>query len=245
MADVHSPEPAGRVRRALFVLLTTVLAAWFATSPAPAQESDEGAWFAFAGQGRLPDASSDQRLRWWFDAHARFFEGSDGFETGILRPGLGYDLNPDTTAWMGYAWIRNDPPAGGFDEHRIWQQLTWGKRYDWGIPFSRTRLEQRFDERGSDVGWRLRQFVRWTRPVASGSRLGWRVWDEAFLDLNDTDWGQDVGLNQNRAFSGLGWTLDRSGRHTLEVGYLNQYLARDGADDASNHILAVTLLANY
>lgn len=221
------------------------LLALFLAVPAQAQDSDEGAWFAFAGQGELGQRSEDGRFRWWFDAHARFFEDSDGFETSILRPGLGYDLSENSTAWLGYAWIRNDPPSGGFDEHRIWQQLTWSERFDWGTPFARTRLEQRFDERGGETGWRLRQFVRWTRPVQPGADWGWRVWDEAFLDLNDTAWGQDVGINQNRAFVGLGWTLDRSRRHTLEFGYLNQYLARDGAPDASNHILAITLLASY
>lgn len=221
------------------LVLTAVLAA---LSTASAQESDEGLWLAFAGQGRL-EGAGDGRLRWWFDGHARFFEDSDGFETSIVRPGLGYDLGSDFTAWLGYAWIRNDPRAGAFDEQRIWQQLTWGRRYDWGTPFSRTRLEQRFDERAGDTGWRLRQFVRWTRPVSEGSKLGWRLWDEVFVELNDTSWGQDIGLRQNRAFAGLGWSLDD--RLTLEFGYLNQHIRRDDADDSSNHVLALTLLGNF
>ena len=91
---------------------------------------------------------------------------------------------------MGYAWIRNDPPGGAIDEQRIWQQLTWGRPYDWGTPLLRTRLEQRFDERRSDTGWRLRQFARWTKPVSPESRLGYRVWDEVFYDLNDTNWAR-------------------------------------------------------
>jgi len=209
-----------------------------------AQDSDTGAWFAFAGQGHLDYPNPDAKWRWWFDAHARFFEDSDGFETSIVRPGVGYDVGENGVAWLGYAWIRNDPPAGAFDEHRVWQQYTWGKGYDWGTPFSRTRLEQRFDERGGETGWRLRQFLRWTRPVNEGSRLGWRVWDEVFFDLNDTAWGQDTGLRQNRLFGGLGWTFDDDGMYTLEFGYLNQHLLRSGADDASNHILAMTFLMN-
>ena len=227
---------ASRALRTLALLLLPL-----ATS-LPAQSSDRGAWFAYAGQGRLGDAGTS-RWRWWFDGHARFFEDSDGFETSIVRPGLGYDLDEHFTAWLGYGWIRNDPPSGSFDEHRVWQQLTWGRPYDWGTPFSRTRLEQRFDERGGETGWRLRQFLRWTRPVQPGSSLGFRVWDEVFIDLNDTQWGQDTGLRQNRAFLGLGWTLDA--RHTLEFGYMNQHLARSGGPDSSNHILAFTLLGSY
>lgn len=223
-------------------LALLLLAALLAPTPAHAQDSDEGAWLAFAGQGRLEGARASG-LRWWFDAHARFFDDSDGFETSILRPGIGYDLGERATLWLGYAWIRNDPPAGAFDEQRVWQQWTWGRAYGWGTPFLRTRLEQRFDERGGDTGWRLRQFVRWTRPLSDGSRLGWRVWDEVFYDLNDTSWGQDVGFRQNRAFAGLGWALD--GQLTLELGYLNQRLWRDGARDSSNHVLAITLLGNF
>lgn len=229
------------VARILLALLVPLCMA----PTAAAQDSDEGLWFAFASQGRIGESEPGGRLRWWFDAHARFFDESDGFETSIVRPGIGYDLGEHSTAWLGYAWIRNDPPSGDFDEHRIWEQLTWGRTFAWGTPFLRTRLEQRFDERGGETGWRLRQFVRWTRPVRPSSRLGWRVWNEVFLDLNDTGWGQDVGPRQNRAFGGLGWALDGSGRTTLEFGYLNQHLWRDGAEDASNHILAVTLLASF
>lgn len=234
-----------RTNSFVFPLLLALGVSLIGSRPAQAQSSDVGAWFAFAGQGRLGESSPDARWRWWFDAHARFFEESDGFETSIVRPGVGYELGEHTTAWLGTAWIRNDPPGGHFDEFRIWQQLTWGKRYDWGTPFSRTRLEQRLDERGGETGWRLRQFIRWTKPVSEGSRLGWRVWDEVFVDLNDTNWGQDTGLRQNRAFAGLGWKLDEAGPYTLEFGYLNQHVLRDGARDSSNHVLAITLLGNF
>lgn len=95
------------------------------------------------------------------------------------------------------------------------------------------------------MGWRIRQFARWTRPLSPDSRFGIRMWDEIFVELNDTDWGQDVGLRQNRAFIGLGYDLGSSGRHTLEFGYLNQTIFRDGAEDSMNHILAFTLLSNF
>lgn len=225
------------------------LAAWLVASSiagaAPAvdaQNSGEGLWSAFAATGRLTE-DTDSRWRWWFDGHARFFDDSDGFETSIVRPGLGYQLNESTTAWFGYAWIRNDPESGGFDEHRIWQQLIWSRRYDWGTPLLRTRLEQRFDDRGSETGWRLRQFARWVRPLGDESRLSWRVWDEAFYELNDTTWGQDTGFRQNRAFAGMGYRIDDS--LTLEFGYLNQHFWRDGADDTNNHIVGVTLFGSF
>ena len=225
--------------------LRVLLALTLLAAPAAGQglEDDAGAWFAFAGNGAIERGGETTRWRWWFDAHARFFEDSDGFGQSILRPGIGYDLSDSVTAWLGYGWIVTEPSSGSsFDEHRIWQQLTWSTRVDSGNVFSRTRLEQRFVETGDDVGWRFRQFLRYTHPLATDSPLGFRVWDEVFLAFNDTDWGANDGLDQNRLFAGLGWTFRDAEHWTVEFGYLNQYLYRSSATDGMNHILAVTLL---
>lgn len=212
-----------------------------------AEDQDFGAWFALAGQGQLGSAQ-DARWRWWLDTHFRTFEDSDGFDTSIVRPGLGYDLGKATTLWIGYGWIHNDPPArSDVDEHRLWQQLTWGtklgerKRLDLYV---RTRLEQRWLEGGDDTGWRFRQFLRIVRPLAPGSRWSLRVWDELFLPLNDTDWGARAGFGQNRAFAGLGATLDRERKYTLEFGYLNQFINRRDTD-LMNHIVSLQLLLSF
>lgn len=123
--------------------------------------------------------------------------------------------------------------------------MIWTNTYDWGTPFLRSRFEQRFDDRGSETGLRFRQFVRWTYPLTLDGSFGARLWDEVFIDTNDTGWGQDIGLRQNRAFAGLGWALDSQRRHTLEFGYMNQHLFRDGSEDDSNHIFSITLRSNF
>lgn len=115
-------------------LLTPLLVAFAAAVALPdrasAQRIDQGAWFAFAGQGALDRiVPSGSRWRWWYDGHARFFNDSNGFETSIVRPGVGYELSARAVAWLGYAWIRNDPIPDHFDEQRVWQQLTWGDRF--------------------------------------------------------------------------------------------------------------------
>jgi hypothetical protein len=235
-----APLRPGRIAAGILALLALAPA-----GAAQGLDQDLGIWTAFAGQGSLRSGGEKTRWRWWFDAHARFQHQSDGFEQSIVRPGLGYDLSPEATAWLGYAWIVTDPEAGGsFDEHRVWQQLTWGRTIDAGAVFSRTRLEQRWLETGDDVGWRLRQFLRLARPVSEGSHLAWRFWDEGFFDLNDTDWGAHSGFAQNRLFAGLGWTFEDAEHLTLEFGYLNQLIYRRSADDSMNHVLALTLLVS-
>jgi hypothetical protein len=218
-----------------------VLALISGTARAQDPVQDWGAWFAFAGQGHFAFPDPDARWRWWFDTHARFLDDAGGFHQSIVRPGLGYDLSKETTLWGGYGWIYTSRDgAPGFDEHRIWEQLTWGRTVEANTYYSRSRLEQRFVETGDDVGWRFRQFLRLTRPLRSEQGLGLRIWDEVFFALNDTDWGGSSGFDQNRLFIGFGWAFDE---HTvLELGYLNQYL--DRAVDEMNNILSVQLLLN-
>lgn len=202
---------------------------------------DFGAWFSVNTQGKCDHRGERSKLRWWFDGHLRYLDDSDGFNQSIFRPGIGYQLNPNTNVWMGYAWI-NELPANGnpvFDENRIWQQLIWSKKLDQRTVWSRSRLEQRFVETGSDTGWRFRQFCKMDRPLHEESSLSIVAWDEFFLDLNETDWGQQGSFSQNRIFVGLGKKFDGPNSPKIEIGYLNQFLRRKSADDRFNHILSV------
>ncbi len=206
-------------------------------------EEDVGAWLVVAGQGHLQPKQEDSRLRWWFDGQLRFADNSNGFNQSIVRPGVGYDLSKTTTLWLGYGWFHTDPSSKpAFEEHRIWQQFTWNLKLGSSRLQSRTRLEQRFLETGDDVGWRFREFVRFTPPPSSKTGFGLRFWDEVFVNLNDTDWGTKAGFDQNRFFAGVGWILNEDKDLILEVGYLNQYIRRPSAADSMNHLLFVQLL---
>ena len=204
---------------------------------------DAGLWFMFAGQGPLGSgADSESRWRWWFDAQPRYLEDTSGLHQGLLRPGVGYTLGARTSAWLGYAYVTTDRGSRtDSEENRIWQQFLWLPRYG-DVRFqSRTRLEQRFLDTGSDTGWRFRQFVKAGWPVPVADRLSVVGYEELFLDLNDTSWGQRGGFAQNRLFVGLAWALDAGRRTSLEIGYLNQFI-NSRATDRMNHILAINLL---
>ena len=205
---------------------------------------DYGAWFMFLGEGRFTEETSKYgRFKWWFDAHARFLDDSSGFAQSILRPGLGYAISDAVSVWLGYAWVHTDlEQSRGIDENRIWQQLIWSTRFEPVNFMSRSRLEQRFLDTGSDTGWRFRQFIKVAYPFEN-SRLGLAAYDELFFDLNDTDWGADGGIDQNRVFAGVGVKLAASAK--AEIGYLNQFVRRANRDDAHNHILSLTLLLAY
>lgn len=217
---------------------------------AKAQQSDTlddyGAWFMFMGEGRFAkDHPEYSRIRWWFDAQARFLNDSNGYDQGLLRPGLGYDLSDEVSVWLGYAWVHSEPEGSrSFEENRIWQQLLWTKRFEPVNFMSRTRLEQRFVETGSETGWRFRQFFKLSVPFDE-SRLGLAAYDELFFDLNNTDWGADTGFRQNRLFAGFSWKLNENGGTWAEIGYLNQFLNNQNRSDRMNHILSINLFVKF
>jgi hypothetical protein len=235
------------VRTALSLALVLVAIMHLTTaSPARADpHHDAGLWFMAAAQG--PISKENPRLsrwRWWFDGHARFFEDSDGYGQSIVRPGVGYAISDKSTLWVGYGWIRTSPPSGSdFDENRIWQQWTTSASLATATLSWRSRLEQRFVEGGDDVGWRFRQFVKLSQPIAFDSRLRLVGYDEIFFGLNTTDWGAQGGLDQNRLFAGLGWQVEQG--TNIEVGYLNQFVRRQGTEDLMNHILSLNLLLRF
>ncbi len=203
--------------------------------------NDSGVWVAFFGRGDIASHRTD-RLKWWFDGHARFFDDTDGFGQSIVRPGIGYALDERVTLWAGYGWIRSSPATSAdFDEHRIWQQLTWSKPFDCLTLGFRSRLEQRLLETGDDTGLRFRQLISWRQPFACAEEYTFVLWDEGFFHLNDTDWGANSGFDQNRAFVGFGRKLHTDSRWRVEIGYLNQHINRLGPGNLTNHLLSVNI----
>lgn len=208
-------------------------------------DHDGGGWLMLFAHGSFAPATPKLRsVRWWFDLQPRFTEDSD-YEQLLVRPGVGLDVGHGASLWLGYAYINTDPATrASFDEHRIWQQLLWSTKLGSLGLQSRTRLEQRFVDTGSDTGWRARQFVKATYPLAFRSQLGLAAYDELFIDLKDTDFGADGGLSQNRLFAGFAWKLDDSGRTVVELGYLNQYINNTGRADTMNHLASLNLLVS-
>ena len=128
--------------------------------------------------------------------------------------------------------------AGGvLHENRIVEQLTWGA----GAISLRTRVEERSIENNSGTSMRVRQQLRYSRPLSAGGRTSFVGWDEASFHANTTT-RNARGFDQNRAFAGIGRPL--GGLARLEIGYLNQYLRSRTAPNHLNHVLsAIVTLA--
>jgi hypothetical protein len=190
-------------------------------------------WTALFVQGRTaPGVDASPGV--WLDVHARRTRDST---VSVLRPAFGYYFDRRFSVWAGYAFVPTflDGAPDRF-EHRPWEQLQ--AMLPWGdaIFMLRTRLEQRWVQQQDGLGWRGRQLVRWQHAL--GGDFAAVVWDEVFVGLNETGWGQPGGLDQNRAFVGFGW-IPRAGVR-LEPGYLSVWLPR-AARDTLVHALSVNL----
>jgi len=227
-------------------LLPFLIAASANVLAAPTVE-DFQSWDALMAQGSFAPLNQVlKNWRWWFEGQARFYADADKFGQGMIRPGLGYALTPTASVWLGYAWLPTHPVGkAAFDEHRIWQQFSWSLPTDLGTLSTRSRLEQRFTDTGSQTGWRFRQLVKFVYPLHFEPRLSLVAFDEFFVNLNNTDWNAHAGFDQNRAFAGLGWNFDAGKHYRAEVGYLNQYIQAERAADKMNHVLSATLFVNY
>lgn len=228
------------LRKQLTGMFCSALLAMCATT-ARADTSDFQAWSALALSGTPSDES---RFLLWFDGHARFRDDAGRLGVSIIRPGIGWRVSESLDLWLGYA--RVVARAGGapdVEEDRVWQQATYPISAVWGGKLSgRSRLEQRFRDSQDDTGWRIRQFLRWEKPLASEG-LSVVLWDELFVDLNNTNWGQDTGFGQNRLFAGLARRWSQGMR--AEIGYLHNAINTAGPNNASNHNLSASLFISF
>lgn len=182
------------------------------------------------------------RLHLWLDLQPRY--GGTGAVT-LVRPGLGLQLAEGLILHAGYAWVARWPEqAPSVHEHRLWEQLFFTRRFEetWDL-LLRARLEQRFVTSGDDVGLRFRFMARGAWWLERDGPLALVLWDELFLGLGATDWGASSGFDQNRLFLGL--AIRGLARTRFELGYLNLYLRRPGAEDRVDHVASFNLFASF
>ena len=230
----HSSRPCTWLA---YVIVGTV--GLVASAQVSATEDNNAAWTIFTTTNAFRSDDGASRWHYWFDAQARYFDLDSRTNQYLVRPGLGYEINDNLTAWGGYAHLRSRNRAGiGADENRYWQQLTWtAGRWNNGKITMRARLEQRSVSSGDDLGFVLRLNAKYVRPIGDDGKTSLILAVEPFVDLRDTDWGGESGLGQNRSYIGIGWRTATN--VTIETGYMNQYIWRDSGENRSNHVAVI------
>jgi len=208
------------------------------TGIAQAREThDEQLWVNVTALGSVRGA-----LIYHAEIQPRIGGGLSRLDQLMLRVGLGVKLSNSLSVYQGYARVRT-PVEGGARpdtlEDRSFQQISWklSPRFS-----SRTRLEQRWISTGSDVGWRLREMVRYALPLSSHAgpqdvkALGWV---EGFVALNDTNVGARQGFDRVRTF--IGAEVPVGGKSALEIGYMNQLVKQRTRSDTMDHVASISL----
>jgi hypothetical protein len=254
MSSRHSiVRPAKRLFPALRFIIAIVACSLmpFASSVAWAEfQSDTQVWGAVLARGNFAylNPNLNKRWLWWMEGQARYRDCCNSEFTlnqSLIRPGLGYALTDQSTVWLGYAHAWNELPDNtDIQEDRIWEQYMWSGKTPLGAFTSRSRLEQRWQANGGDTAGRFRQFFKFSWPISFLPGTDFVVWDEVFVNLNNTDWGPKLqshqGFDQNRGFVGFGYRFTPEIK--TEIGYLNQYIdVHSSSNNRMNNIFSVWL----
>lgn len=201
--------------------------------PAHAQQQDEQLWLQVNTNVPLAD-----RVRITLEQIGRFSDRQGGLYQTEFGGLLSYRASKNIEFGFGYRWVGAYNGNTAADEDRLRQQVVG----TFGPVTTRFRIDERFNTRGSEVGFRIRPLIRYNH------RLGTRgvalfVSHESFFLPNSTSWGQRAGYERMRNIFGVTLPLGRG--VTGDIGYLNQYrLGRGGAQAQMDHALNLQLTIN-
>lgn len=230
MIYIHRSRGTGRYLYAVAVgVALTVLSAL----PAAAQQQDAQLWTQINTNVPLTDG-----VRVTLEQIARFSDRQDGLYQTEFGALLGIKAAKGIELGVGYRKVGAHNGNTGADEDRIRQQVVG----TFGGFTTRFRVDERFNPRGSEIGFRVRPLLRYNQRLGTGK---WALFvsHESFLLPNSTRWGQRSGYERMRNIVGVVVPIGKL--MTADVGYLNQF--RPGRGDARaqmDHALNLQLTIN-
>lgn len=221
--------------------IIALVAALLLASKAHAETIEDGRyWFDVGLSGNLP---ADD-WSWTLNFRPRWRDEGRNFDQFIASGFIIKKLSPKLALGLGIDHVQNHP--GGresFEENRLVPQLQYKFDDIAGIKLqSRTRFEFRKREDFDDTSYRLRELIRASYPLPINPKVSIIVFDELFINFNNTDWNVRRGIDQNRVFAGLGYQANTHA--SFEFGYLNQHI-NTRTIDRENHVLTGTLKYNF
>jgi hypothetical protein len=206
------------------VLLMLASASMAAGQDLPSIVDDQEAqlWIQFNGQAPI--------ARTWsllFEGQPRWNQDVTHFDQAVLRTGVIKRLTPSIQLSAAYALVPRNTVLGTLWEQQSYEQvlLTLPRLGKW-VPQLRLREDQRYLSQWADTSHRLRESLRFVRPLRT-HEWTFVVYEEAFVNLDDTARGPSRGLDQLRLYSGLQHPITRD--LAVEVGYMCQEMFHLGA----------------
>jgi hypothetical protein len=226
------------MRKIVALIFATLTASCLTSTLSYAQSSDVQSWTQVITQLNV--------TKEWFvymEGQPRVGDDVSRLERLIIRPALGYNINPNIALFLGYAWtptfMNNDYQEDFRNENRIWQQVLV-KDSRWGLDWQhRLRQEQRFIEDAAGPSNRTRYLVRGSYPLSNSGKFGLTGYNEIFVNLNSEYKGPKGGFDRDRFFFG---PYFKQGPGRYEIGYLGEYAQRFD-EDGGRYINALMVMA--
>ena len=221
-------------------LVATLSVVFVGTSETHAQSHDFQSWTQV-----ISTVSLDPQKEWfaYMEVQPRIGDDISRLERLIIRPALGYNVNPNVALFLGYAWTptyMNSHYEENFrNENRMWEQILI-KDSRWGLDWQhRLRQEQRMIQDAGGPSNRTRYLLRGSYPLTASGNTGLTGYNEIFVNLNSEHNGPKGGFDRDRFFFGPYFT---SGPARYEVGYLGEY-AQKFDEDGGRMINAIMMSA--
>ncbi len=218
----------------LIVALATLLVTQNITH---AQRTDIESWTQIIGNISL---NKD-----WFatlEVQPRLGNNISNLERLFIRPSLGYRINDNLDAALGYAWtpgfVNVSYDEDFRNENRVWQTLTY-RHSLWGLNWQhRFRQEQRFIQHSPGTAHRSQYILRASYPFPETPHRGLTSSGQLLVNENSVTRGPQGGFDRTRFFFGPFFVY---GPVRYEVGYLAEYAHRFGDDSRAVHALLVSV----
>lgn len=184
-----------------------------------------------------------ESMKGYMEANPRFSDNASTIDQLLVRPALGYQVTPTISLWQGYAWITNYEP-GFSQEHRLFQQLIYARKFSDFKIFSRSRLEERWIDDAIGTSLRARTMLRGDIPLPVFPALSLAAYDEIFVNLNSIRQGPESGFDQNRTFVGFNYQF--TSQLNMDLGYQLQITnnVRPHLVNNANHVLLLQIFIN-
>jgi hypothetical protein len=230
-APWHLPGECGVMRTIPGLLLAA--AALMLATPAAAQREDVQLWSQLNTNVPLADG-----VKLTLEQIARVSDRQDGLYQTEFGGLLGFRVARGIELGFGYRSVGSHNESTAADEDRLRQQVVG----TFGRVTMRFRVDERFNPRGDEIGFRIRPLIRYNHPLAPKG-VALFVSHESFYLPNNTSWGQRRGYERMRNI--VGATLPIGRDISADLGYLNQYrFARGTARAEMDHALTLQVTVN-
>ena len=226
------------MRKLVALLFATLALGAIPCAKTYAQSTDFQSWTQVIAQ-------VDINKEWftYMEVQPRVGDDISRMERLLIRPAIGYTINPNIALFLGYAWaptfMNNHYQEDFRNENRIWQQLLV-KDSRWGLDWQhRLRQEQRIIEDAGGPSNRTRYLLRGSYALSESGSYGLTGYNEIFVNLNSQQNGPKGGFDRDRFFFG---PYFKQGPGRYEIGYVGEY-AQKFDEDGGRYISAIMVMA--